>query len=205
MQPGTSRDMDGVNAGPAHASTLNRTQPLPPRLARRGGKGVRSRERGQSTAEFVVVLPFILLLFFLIVDFGWLLKNWIVVTNSARESARCTVAVSCQLNGSDVSPVALATNRINAGITGNLTNVQVTLEYINQDTVFGPTAGDSVVVCASADNEWIGPIFGMLNWLTGTEPVPNPMPLRAREEMILERTPSYTIPLSDDSGACDFS
>jgi TadE-like protein len=204
MQPGTSRDTDGVNAGPASESTLNPAQPLPPRLASRGGQTVRSRERGQSTAEFVVVLPFILLLFFLIVDFGWLLKNWIVVTNSARESARCTVAVSCQLNGADTTPSLLAEDRINAGITGNLTNVVVALEYIDADGVGGATAGDSVVVCASADNEWIGPIFGMLSWLTGSEPVPNPMPLRAREEMILERTPSYTIPLSDDSGACDF-
>jgi TadE-like protein len=168
-------------------------------------KKAQRKERGQTTAEFVVVLPFILLLFFLIVDFGWLLKNWIVVTNSAREAARCTVAGSCQLEGSDVSPEALATDRINAGITGNLTNVVVALEYVDADGIGGPTAGDSVVVCASADNEWIGPIFGMFDWLTGSDPIPNPMPLRAREEMILERIPSYTIDLSDDGGACDFT
>ena len=57
----------------------------------------RKRERGQTTAEFVIVVPFLLLLFFLMVDFGWLFKNWLVVTNTGREVARRAVS-NCRLN-----------------------------------------------------------------------------------------------------------
>src|SRR6187431_2429381 len=89
------------------------------------------RERGQTTAEFVLVLPALLLFFFLMVDFGWMLKNWIVVTNTAREVARCAVVDNCSLNGTAVTPQQLAlgdgteTGRLEAGLTTNLTNMAV--------------------------------------------------------------------------------
>jgi len=186
MQPGINRGPGGVKAGP-------------------GSPPTHRRERGQTTAEFVVVLPFLLLLFFLIIDFGWLLKNWIVVTNSAREAARCTVAVSCQLNGTDTTPSLLAQNRMQAGLTGNLININVpNPEYIDADGNSTPSAGDSIIICVDSENEWIGPIIGLLNWLTGSNSLPDPMPLRAREEMILERSPGYQMTQSIDNGACNF-
>jgi TadE-like protein len=164
------------------------------------------KERGQTTAEFVVVLPFILLLLFLIIDFAWLFKNWIVVTNSAREAARCTVAASCQLDGSDVSPEALAIDRINAGITGNLVNVTVPPpEYMDSDGNGTPSAGDSIIICVDSDNDWIGPVFDVFTKLFGSDSFPERLPVRAREEMILERDPGYAMTESTDNGACAFS
>jgi Flp pilus assembly protein TadG len=118
---------------------------------------MKRRERGQTMAEFVVVLPFLLLLFFLIVDFGWLLKTR--SSSPTPLAARCTVAVSCQLNGADTTPSLLAEDRINAGITGNLTNVAIALEYIDADRIGGATAGDGVVVSASADTNGSAPFL----------------------------------------------
>jgi Flp pilus assembly protein TadG len=206
MQPGTSRDTDGVNAGPASDSMLNQAQPHPPRLARRGGKGVRSRERGQSTAEFVIILPFLLLFLFLIVDFGWLLKNYIVVTNTARETARCTTVRRCVVDGNEAaSPIQLAQERIKQGLGSNIFDgATFDVEYVG-----GDEKGDSLMFCIKADNEYISPVIPFLSMVTGVPGdtiIPDPLPLKARAEMRVERPASAgpmtaSIPVGD--GTCD--
>ena len=151
-----------------------------PRLFSGEPKRTRRGDRGQTTAEFVLVVPFLLLFFFLIVDFGWLLKNWIVVTNSAREVARCAATQSCELgDGTDIAPADLGCQRLAQGITGNLDNEHV-------DVLYGD---ESVVVQIEADNEYIGPILGFFSFVTGGA-LPDPMPLRAREEMRIEIPPT---------------
>jgi hypothetical protein len=194
MQPGTSRDTDGVNAGPAHESTLNPAQPLPPGLASSGGKGVRSRERGQSTAEFVIILPFLLLFLFLIVDFGWLLKNYIVVTNTAREAARCGAVDRCIISGTtEVTPQQLALKRIEQGLGSNIfDSATFDVHYISLNG--GPIEkGDSLVVCIKANNEYISPVIPFLSMVTGVSGdtiIPDPLPLKARAEMRVEVAPA---------------
>jgi Flp pilus assembly protein TadG len=51
-------------------------------------------ERGQSTVEFVFLLPVLLVLFFLIFEVGRLFGSWLLLTNAAREGARYA-AVQC--------------------------------------------------------------------------------------------------------------
>lgn len=46
------------------------------------------RQRGAQVIEFALVLPFLLLLLFLIIDFGFLVYNKAVLTNASREAAR---------------------------------------------------------------------------------------------------------------------
>jgi hypothetical protein len=124
----------------------------------------------------VVIFPLIILFFFLIVDFGWLLKNWIVVTNSAREVARCAATQSCaDGDGTEIAPSALGCLRLSQGITGNLSTKDIDIEY----------GEESVVVFIEADNEYIGPVLGLFSFVTGNA-LPDPMPLRAREEMRIE-------------------
>ena len=84
--------------------------------------GKKKSERGQVTAEFIVVLPLLLLFFFLTLDFGWQIKNWLVVTNAAREADRCAIASSCFLNASGapeaVTPETLVQSRLwDGGLT----------------------------------------------------------------------------------------
>jgi hypothetical protein len=197
MQPGTSRDTDGVNAGPAGDSTINPAQP------------VRSRERGQTTAEFVVILPFLLLFLFLIVDFGWLLKNWIVVTNTARESARCAVVNDCDAPAPYAdSAQGIILARLNAGLTGNLGDIDTDIYYIDEDGNGNPSSGDSLIVCLKANNEYISPVMPFLSFISG-DGIPDPMPLAAREEMRIERPPTFApaptqIASNSSQRDCDF-
>ena len=172
-------------------------------------------QRGQTTVEFVVVLPMLLLLFFLMLEFGWLLKNWIVVTNTAREADRCVLASSCVVDGAQVGdPVELIESRLLSGITGNLNfdNTQdVFIAYVDADDNGSVNAGDSLVVCLRARNEAITPLLAFVAMATA---LPSEgLPIAAREEMLIEFVDqSPTNPLVDfwdnveesEDGACDF-
>jgi Flp pilus assembly protein TadG len=49
-------------------------------------------ERGQATVEFALLLPFLLLILFAILDFAWIFGFQLLETNACREAARaCTV------------------------------------------------------------------------------------------------------------------
>ena len=171
----------------------------------------RKRERGQTTAEFVMVFPFLILLFFLMVDFGWLFKNYLVVTNTGREVARCAVVSSCKdSSGDDVGPVALATDRINAGLFGNIGTTTVTVEFIDIASPTGLSKGDSILVCIEAENEYISPVMPFLSMVTGgSDALPDPLPLRSRTEMRAENVPSswefYDDIVESADGSCSFS
>lgn len=51
----------------------------------------RSNEKGQSMAEFALILPVLLIVLCGIIDFGWLYYNQITLNNAAREGARYAV------------------------------------------------------------------------------------------------------------------
>lgn len=46
------------------------------------------RQRGAQIVEFALVLPFLCLMLFLVIDFGLLVYNKAVITNASREAAR---------------------------------------------------------------------------------------------------------------------
>jgi Flp pilus assembly protein TadG len=66
------------------------------------GAGSRRGQRGQALAEFALVLPIFMLIFFAIVQFGVLLSAHIGLTNAVREVARFGSTVPT----SDGSPAA---------------------------------------------------------------------------------------------------
>jgi hypothetical protein len=49
------------------------------------------RERGQSLAEFAIILPLLFLLLLGIIEFGRLFNAWVTVQHGAREAARYAV------------------------------------------------------------------------------------------------------------------
>lgn len=151
-------------------------------------------ERGQSSVEFVLILPIFLLLFFAMVDFGWALKNWVVVTNAVREEARCQV-VSC------APPGETALDRMTGGLTSNLSGQTVDVHYVDTDGDGEIGPGDSVIACVRADNEYISPVVGFFSMVTGGA-LPDPLPLGAREEMRLEVAPGAGATVGDTS--CGF-
>lgn len=63
------------------------------------------RQRGAQIVEFALVLPFLLLILFLIFDFGFLVYNQAVITNASREAARAGTMLSATV----WTPSAVAT------------------------------------------------------------------------------------------------
>jgi Flp pilus assembly protein TadG len=139
-----------------------------------------------------MVVPFLLLLFFLMVDFGWIFKNYLVVTNTGREVARCAVVSKCTVDGAEVGPFELAESRLNTGLLSNLDSfvmdVNFTIEYTEQTGDAELNRGDSIIVCIQVANNYISPVIPFLSMVTGgTAALPDPLPLRARTEMRAEK------------------
>ena len=53
-----------------------------------------NREKGTAAVEFVLILPLLLLMFFLIIEFSIVLYDKAVITNASREGARSGVVFS---------------------------------------------------------------------------------------------------------------
>src|SRR5207244_13008620 len=73
---------------------------------------LRRSEKGQSLAEFVLVLPIFLILVFAIIDFGLGFHAWLTVTNSPREGARLGAVRAPASGACDMDPSTKATNSI---------------------------------------------------------------------------------------------
>jgi Flp pilus assembly protein TadG len=100
-----------------------------------------SNEWAQGLVEFALVIPILLILAMGVIDFGWGLRAYITVTNSAREGARLGVtcatddAIKAQvasyssglLNTSNVTVVSNPCK--NGGKTGDPLTVKVTYNY----------------------------------------------------------------------------
>jgi len=68
----------------------------------------------------------------------------------------------------------------------------VTMNWIDGKGDVDVGAGDSVEVLIRGNNDYISPVMPFLSMVTGnTDVLPDPLPIRAREEMLLEREPSY--------------
>lgn len=98
----------------------------------------RQTEKGQALVEFALILPFMLLLLFALVDFGRGFYTWLVVTNAAREGARAaavqsdTATVKGKINSSaanlDPSKLTITLGNIR-GTRGTATTVDVTYNF----------------------------------------------------------------------------
>jgi hypothetical protein len=56
-------------------------------------------QNGTSTVEFVMIVPFLLALLFLLISFGFMLYNQAVITNAARTGVRAGIVFSVSGNG----------------------------------------------------------------------------------------------------------
>ena len=59
----------------------------------KGGSILRA-QRGQATVELVLLTPLLLVLVFLIFEFGRVFGSWLIMTNAAREGARRAVVLA---------------------------------------------------------------------------------------------------------------
>jgi Flp pilus assembly protein TadG len=121
----------------------------------RPGKG----ERGQSLMEFALVMPVFLILVLSIVDFGWGLRAYITVTNSAREGARLG-AVSAGCNAIKNKTVSTS-----AGLL-TLSDVAVSVSPQDLGDCKG-NSGDQLTVTVNYDYHYITPLGNFVQGLGG--------------------------------------
>ncbi len=122
-------------------------------LLNRFKRGRRDGEKGQSLAEFAMVVPIFLLLVFAIVDFGMGFHSWITVTNSAREGARLGAV------GADQASIIqrvhdTASSLDQAKLAIGVTNAQ-------------GTPGSSVVVDVDYQYDLITPLASIMQFVSG--------------------------------------
>ena len=134
--------------------------------------------------EFALVLPLLLIVLFLVVDFGVGFTRWIAITNATREGARYGAVGHSAGEISD--KVVYTSNDI-------LTAADVSVGYLYD----GPDAaiGDSVVVRAVYDYSLITPLGKFLSGLTFDS-----IEFKACADMRLEQVPDPA-PLAP--GPCD--
>lgn len=124
------------------------------------------RENGQSTVEFALVLPVLLLLFMGIVEFGRIISSYMIINNLAREGARFA-----------------AVGKTDSQITTILLNEHATLDVDKLQVQFSPTysdrvKGESLKVTVNYTVDLITPLI--------PEFLPNPLPISAECTMRLE-------------------
>ena len=92
-----------------------------------------AEEKGQSMAEFAIVLPVLVVLLFGIVQFGILFNNYVTLTDAVRAGAR-TAAVSRQAS----NPAGAATTMVMssaANLNQSNLNVSVSSTWLPGDDV----------------------------------------------------------------------
>jgi len=136
----------------------------------RSRSGPGDRQRGQALVEFALVVPIFLILLLSIVDFGWALRSWITVTNSAREGARAgAVGATCD----DIKQRAVDTS------ADLLSLSDVTVDNCQGDP------GTNVEVTVSYEYSWITPLGGLLTTFTGGS-LPSTLTMTSKTDMRLE-------------------
>ena len=137
-------------------------------------RGIRSGEKGQSLAEFVMVLPIFLILVFSIIDFGMGFHAWLTVTNSAREGARLGAVRAPAGGACDNNPSTQATNidcRVREtadSLKQAKLGVGITCLKPDGTTETCPgTPGNAVRVKVDYDYDLITPLDGLLRLISG--------------------------------------
>ena len=111
-------------------------------------------EKGQALVEFTFLVPIFLLLLFAIIDFGMGFYSWISITNGAREGARLGVVAGTQAEIIDRVVTAVDLTNEASNMTVTVTNAQ-------------GQPGESVVVRVDYDYEFITPLAGLVQFMSG--------------------------------------
>lgn len=106
---------------------------------RRTGKGVRNKQRGAALVEFAIVAVLLFTLLLGIIDYGLLFKDYLALSQVAREGARTAAlgknynatveewATKLNLGTVDVTPVVSGTEPdVHVGVTLNYTHDMLT-------------------------------------------------------------------------------
>lgn len=136
------------------------------------GRGWRA-EAGNALVEFALVLPLLLVIFAGIVDFGFLLQRYEVVTNAAREGARIAVLpgytdaiVRERVRAYIQEGLGLSQTDLDALVPADATAIPVEYDSISA----GGASFDVVRVRVNYPHTFLvlGPVMGLINGTWGS-------------------------------------
>ncbi|MGI5852115.1 MAG: TadE/TadG family type IV pilus assembly protein [Caldicoprobacterales bacterium] len=118
-------------------------------------RGIRNR-KGQTTVEFALILPVLLLLIFAIIEFGFILNAYVTVVSAAREGARYGIVDETleydeiRQRVKDYAGILDPDNFGTIGVERDKDKLTVTVPYDVPilDPIMGAVLGDSVTVRA---------------------------------------------------------
>jgi Flp pilus assembly protein TadG len=120
--------------------------------------------------EMALVLPVFLLIVMATIDFGWALRSYIVITNSAREGARAGVV------GASEDEIKDMVVQKSAGL---LTEANVTVSNAQTEP------GTELSVVVDYEHSYISPLGGLIELMSGGS-VPDPLPMSSTTTMRME-------------------
>ena len=138
----------------------------------------RGRQRGQALVEFALMLPLLLIVLFIVVDFGVGLTRWIAITNAAREGARLGAV------GADAAEITQKAIDTSDGI---LSSGDILVGFSDADVSGDIGPGDSVVVDVDYDYSLITPLGRFLTVAF------DPLTLSACSDMRVEQSTGQTV------------
>jgi Flp pilus assembly protein TadG len=152
----------------------------------------RARHRGQALVELALILPVLMLIFLITVDFSRLLFSYIQVTNAAREGAAYAITQPNDLNGITTRAVQETNSQAQRG-ENPVTVTVVCTDSATDLTVAcnsAPSAGLGTTVSVTVNETFEFSAFGSLDMgatatgffaspLDGTMPTPTPTPTPA--------------------------
>jgi hypothetical protein len=131
-------------------------------------------ERAQALVEFALVVPLFIVLVLAIVDFGWLLRDYVILTNSSREAARLGIT-KCAVAGDQTAIQQRA--------------VDYSSSLLSLSDVTAPTCpsttGAELKVTVKYTYKYITPLGPMLSTLSGGV-WPSTLPLSSSTSMRME-------------------
>jgi Flp pilus assembly protein TadG len=149
------------------------------------------RERGQALTEFALLLPLIVVLFFGIIQFGFLFGGQIALVNAVREAARYTS--TSPINSNPTTQVRTVLGGAIPGYNGTATILYAYCYYANPATAGPTTYSARVRIDVTYGHPLFIPIVGMLiDGLDGAND--NKFTAHVAEEMRVESQPLSTPP-----------
>lgn len=113
-------------------------------------------DRGQSSVEVALLLPFVALLLLAVVQVGLVVRDQVLVTHAAREAARAAAvdpdpraATDAAASAADLAPVHLSVEVSGRGDPGSRVRVEVAYRSTTVVPLVGRLIGDVVVRSAA--------------------------------------------------------
>jgi len=93
--------------------------------------------KGNSAVEFALVLPVFLLIFFGIIEYGWVMTQKIVLSHAVAAGARAAIKMPDGTSDDDLAAVARQKTAAAFNVVGTLAEGDITVEIRDAGTVVG--------------------------------------------------------------------